>query len=45
MFNDFGNKHDIYDLNGEKKFTYNISNIKEKEENYKIVLDIPEDES
>lgn len=45
LFNDFGNKHDIYDLNGEKKFTYNISNIKEKEENYKIVLDIPEDES
>ena len=45
LFNDFGNEHYIFDLNGEQKLTYNISNIKEKEEYYKIVLDIPEDES
>ena len=45
LFNDFGNEHNIFDLNGEKKLTYNISNIKKKEEYYKIVLDIPEDEA
>jgi ubiquitin-activating enzyme E1 len=45
LFNDFGKEHYIFDINGEKKLTYNILNIKEKEEYYKIVLDIPEDES
>ena len=41
LFNDFWNEHYIFDLNGEKKLTYNILTIKEKEEYYKIVLDIP----
>ena len=45
LFNDFGNEHYIFDFNGEKKLTYNILTIKEKEEYYKIVLDIPENES
>ena len=30
LFNDFGIEHDIFDFNGEKKLTYNISFIEEK---------------
>ena len=45
LFNDFGDEHYIYDKNGEKKLTYNISYIKEKKDSYQIILDIPNDEN
>ena len=44
LFNDFGDEHNIYDFNGEKKLTYSILDIKEKDEYYKVILDVPEDE-
>lgn len=44
LFNDFGDEHFIYDANGEKKLIYNILNIEEKKNSYKIILDIPNDE-
>lgn len=44
LFNDFGDEHYIYDYNGEKKINYNISNIKETKNRYKIFLDMKEDE-
>ena len=40
LFNDFGNSHYVYDINGEKNLTYNIFNIREKADNYEIFLDI-----
>ena len=45
LFNDFGNEHYIYDLNGEKKISYNISYIKQKKDSYKIMIDTKEDET
>ncbi len=46
LFNDFGEEHTIYDLNGEKKISYEIFNIEEREnENkYEIFLNIKDDE-
>ena len=44
LFNDFGDKHTIYDANGEKKLIYNILDIEEKKNSYKIILDIQDDE-
>ena len=45
LFNDFGDEHYVYDLNGEKKLTYNIIHIEDQKDKYKIILDIPNDES
>ena len=45
LFNDFGDEHHIYDKNGEKKLVYNILDIEEKNNTYKIILDIPNDEN
>lgn len=45
LFNDFGEEHYVYDINGEKNLTYNISYIKEKKDSYKIILDIPNEEN
>ena len=47
LFNDFGDIHLVYDLNGEKKLSYEIFNIEEKEnENkYEIFLNIKNDET
>lgn len=47
LFNDFGNEHYVYDINGEKKLRYNIIDIKENKNKdaYKIILDIPTDET
>ena len=47
LFNDFGEEHKIYDFNGEKKISYNIFNLEEKEnENkYEIFLNIKKDET
>ena len=44
LFNDFGDEHYIYDINGEQKLSYSILNIEEKSEYYKIILDLPEEE-
>ena len=44
LFNDFGNNHYIYDINGEKDLTYNIFNIRDKGNNYEIFLDIDNDD-
>ena len=44
LFNDFGDNHEIYDSNGEKKLKYNIVSIEEKRNSYEIFLDIQEDE-
>ena len=44
LFNDFGDEHYIYDINGEKKLTYNIFKIEEKENNYEIFLEIEDNE-
>jgi len=45
LFNDFGDEHYVYDFNGEKKISYNISYIEEKKDRYKIILDMKEDEN
>lgn len=47
LFNDFGDEHYVYDINGEKKLRYNIIDIKENKNKdaYKIILDIPTDET
>jgi len=45
LFNDFGDEHYVYDLNGEKKLKYNIIHIEDEKDKYKIILDIPNDES
>ena len=39
LFNDFGESHSIYDYNGEKKLSYDIFCIEEKENKYVIYLD------
>ena len=44
LFNDFGENHSIYDYNGEKKLSYDIFSIEEKENRYVIYLDIKNDE-
>ena len=44
LFNDFGDEHYIYDINGEKKLAYNIFKIEEKEDNYEIFLEIEDNE-
>ena len=44
LFNDYGDDHYIYDINGEKKLTYNIFKIEEKEDNYEIFLEIEDNE-
>ena len=44
LFNDFGDEHYIYDINGEKKLTYNIFKIEEKKDNYEIFLEIEDNE-
>jgi ubiquitin-activating enzyme E1 len=43
LFNDFGENHSIYDSNGEKKLTYEIFNIEEKENSYEIYINIKDD--
>ena len=45
LFVDFGDEHDVYDYNGEKKINYNISHIKETKNSYKISLEMKEDEN
>ena len=45
LFNDFGIEHDIFDFNGEKKLTYNISFIEEKQNSYQITLNMKDNES
>ena len=44
LFNDFGENHSIYDYNGEKKLSYDIFSIEEKENRYIIYLDMKNDE-
>ena len=44
FFNDFGIEHDIFDFNGEKKLTYNISFIEEKKKSYQITLNLKDEE-
>jgi len=44
LFNDFGENHSIYDYNGEKKLSYDIFSIEEKENRYEIYLNIKNDE-
>ena len=44
LFNDFGDEHYVYDPNGEKKISYNISYIEPKKDSYKIMIDTKEDE-
>jgi len=44
LFNDFGIEHDIFDFNGEKKLTYNISFIEEKKNSYQITLNLKDEE-
>lgn len=43
LFNDFGENHPIYDSNGEKKLSYEIFNIEEKENSYEIYINIKDD--
>lgn len=43
LFNDFGENHSIYDLNGEKKLSYEIFNIEEKKNRYEIYINIKDD--
>ena len=45
LFNDFGIEHNIFDANGEKKISYNISFIEEKKNFYRITLNLKEEES
>ena len=40
LFNDFGENHPIYDSNGEKKLSYEIFYIEEKENSYEIYINI-----
>ena len=44
LFNDFGENHFISDYNGEKKLSYDIFCIEEKENRYVIYLNIKNDE-
>ena len=44
LFNDFGENHSVYDLNGEKKISYDIFNIEEKENKYEIFPAMENDE-
>ena len=44
LFNDFCENHFIYDYNGEKKLSYEIFSIEEKENRYVIYLDMKNDE-
>ena len=46
LFNDFGETHIVYDFNGEKKLSYEIFNIEEKEneEKYEIFLNFKNNE-
>ena len=40
LFVDFGDEHDVYDYNGEKKINYNISHIKEGRHFHAILLSL-----
>ena len=44
IFNDFGDNHFVYDINGEKNLEYHIFNIVRKDNKYEIFVDIQKNE-
>ena len=45
LFNDFGEKHCVYNENGEDNLVYNLSNIIQNDDKYEIYIDLPVDQS
>ena len=45
LFNDFGEKHRIYNENGKDNLVYNLSNIIKNDNKYEIYIDLPFGES
>ena len=45
LFNDFGDKHCIYNENGKDNLVYNLSNIIQNNDKYEIYIDLPVEQS